>query len=128
MPRKRHAESQGNWLVFAKAFTPELLERHLYLRATYAKLNHFIQEVERLGLERDFHAASKLAATRKRKEMIERGNQLVTSMRLVLKSELGKDNEELVAFGIKPFRGRKRAKKNAEAETPSPETAEPSES
>jgi len=33
----------------------------------------------------------------------------------------------LVAFGIKPFRGRKRAKKKAVAETPTPEAADPSE-
>lgn len=126
MPRKRQAESQGSWMLFAKAFTPELIESHIYLKATYAKLNHFIQEVERLGLERDFHAASKLAATRKRKEMIAAGNRLVTAMQLTLRDLLGPDNEQLTAFGVKPFRGRKRAKKNPEAETPSPEPADPS--
>ena len=128
MPRKRLAETRGNWILFAKAFTPELIESHLYLKATYGKLNHFIQEVERLGLERDSHAASKLTATRQRNEMIEAGNRLITAMQLTLKDHLGKDNEQLTAFGIKPFRGRKRAKKTAEAETPSPEPADPSES
>jgi hypothetical protein len=127
MPRKRHAESQGSWLLFAGSLTPELTESHVYLKASYAKLRHFIEEVERLGLERDFHSASKLTATRKRNEMIAGGNRLVTAMQLVLKDHLGKDNEQLTAFGIKPFRGRKRAKKNAEAETSSPEPVDPSE-
>jgi hypothetical protein len=128
MPRKRQAETRGSWMLFAKAFTPELIESHIYLKATYAKLNHFIQEVERLGLERDFHAASKLEATRQRKKMIAAGSRLVTAMQLTLRDHLGPDNEQLTAFGIKPFRGRKRAKKNAAAETPSPEPVDPSES
>ena len=127
MPRKRQTESHGNWLLFADAFTPELRESHIYLKASHAKLKHFISEVERLGIERDFHAASKLTATRERKEMIAAGNRLVTAMQLTLRDLLGPDNEQLTAFGIKPFRGRKRAKKNAAAETPSPEPADPSE-
>ncbi|HEV7504453.1 MAG TPA: hypothetical protein VGS07_06055 [Thermoanaerobaculia bacterium] len=128
MPRKRQAETRGSWMLFAKAFTPELVESHIYLKATYAKLNHFIQEVERLGLERDFHAASKLEATRQRKKMIAAGSRLVTAMQLTLRDHLGPDNEQLTAFGIKPFRGRKHAKKNAAAETPSPVPVDPSES
>ncbi len=44
-----------------------------YLKPTYAKLMHFIEEVERLGVERDFHAAGKPAATRQRNEMIVAG-------------------------------------------------------
>ncbi len=127
MPRKRQAESHGNWLLFADAFTPELRESHIFLKSSHAKLTHFVEEVERLGLERDFHAASKLKATRERKEMIAAGNRLVTAMQLTLRDLLGPDNEQLTAFGVKPFRGRKRAKKNAEAETPSLEPSDPSE-
>jgi hypothetical protein len=127
MPRKRHAETTGSWMNFAEAFTPELTDSHLYLKASYAKLRNFIGEVERLGLERDFHNASKLTATRKRNEMIAAGNRLVTAMQLTLKDHLGKDNEQLTAFGIQPFRSRKRAKKKADAETPPAETADDSE-
>jgi hypothetical protein len=127
MPRKRQAESQGSWLLFADAFTPELRESHVYLKSTHAKLMNFIQEVERLGIERDSYNARKLEATRKRNEMIVAANRLVASMQLALRDHLGPDNEQLTAFGIKPFRGRKRVKKNAEAETPSPEPADPSE-
>jgi len=126
MPRKRLAESTGSWMNFAEAFTPELTESHVYLKATFAKLNHFIEEVERLGLERDSHNASKLAATRQRNEMIVAGNRLVNAMQTALKDHLGKDNEQLTAFGIQPFRGRKRAKKETEAEIPPQETADPS--
>ena len=128
MPRKRQMESMGSWMSFAKAFTPELTESHVYLKTTYAKLNHFIEEVERLGLERDFHAASKLKATRQRRETIAAGNRLVTAMQTALRDHLGPDNEQLTAFGIKPFRGRKRAKKETAAETPSVEPSDPSES
>jgi len=109
--------------MFAKAFTPEMTESHLYLKASFAKLRNFIDEVERLGIERDSHAASKLAATRKRNEMILAGNRLVTAMQLALRDHLGPDNEQLTGFGIKPFRGRKRAKKKTDAETPPPERA-----
>ena len=127
MPRKRHAVSTGSWMMFADAFSPELTESHVYLKSTHAKLRLFIQEVEQLGIERDFHSASKMAATRKRNEMIVVGNRLVNAMQTALKDHLGKDNEQLAAFGIQPFRGRKRAKKEPEAEIPPQETADPSE-
>lgn len=127
MARKRHAVSTGSWMMFAEGFTPELTESHLYLKASYAKLRGFIEEVERLGVERNFHQASKQDATRRRNEAIVAGNSLVHAMQLALKDHLGKDNEQLVAFGIQPFRGRKRAKKETEAEIPPQETAVPSE-
>jgi hypothetical protein len=60
MPRKRIAESTGSWMLFADAFSPELTESHVYLKSTHAKLRNFIEEVEQLGIERDFHSASKL--------------------------------------------------------------------
>jgi hypothetical protein len=127
MPRKRQAVSTGSWMLFANAFTPELTESQVYLKASYAKLRGFIEEVERLGVERNFHAASKQEATRKRNEMIVAGNRLVDAMQVALRDHLGKDSEQLAAFGIQPFRGRKRAKKETEAETPLQETADPSE-
>jgi hypothetical protein len=126
MPRKRIAESTGSWMLFADAFSPELTESHVYLKSTHAKLRNFIEEVEQLGIERDFHSASKLAATRKRNEMIAAGNRLVNAMQTALKDHLGKDNEQLTAFGIQPFRGRKRAKKETAVEIPPQETVEPS--
>jgi len=109
--------------MFADAFTPELTESHVYMKSSYAKLRHFIEGVERLGHERDSYNARKLEATRKRNEMIVAGNRLVAAMQLALKDHLGSDNEQLTAFGIKPFRGRKRAKKETDAETPPQETA-----
>jgi hypothetical protein len=74
---------------------------------------------------RRFHRAPSNPQTQKDDRAA--GNRLVTAMQLALKDYLGRDNEQLTAFGIKPFRGRKRAKENAEAETPSLETADPSE-
>ncbi len=127
MARKRQAESRGSWIMFAAAFPPELTESHPYFKASYAKLTGIMAEVERLGHERDAHNASKLAATRQRNELIRAGNQLVDVMQTALKDHLGADNEQLVAYGIKPFRGRKRAKKEAAAESPSPNAADPSE-
>lgn len=127
MPRKRHAVSTGSWMMFAEAFTPELTESHIYLKSSYAKLRGFIEEVERLGVERNFHAASKQDATRRRNEAIVAGNRLVNAMQVALRDVLGKDNEQLAAFGIQPFRSRKRAKKEPQAEIPPQETADPSE-
>jgi hypothetical protein len=128
MARKRQAESTGSWIMFAAAFSPELTESHRYFKASYAKLTRIMADVERLGLERDAHNASKLAATRQRNELIVAGNRLVNAMQVALKDHLGKDNEQLVAFGIQPFRGRKRAKMKTAAESPSPEAVDPSES
>jgi hypothetical protein len=127
MARKRHAVSTGSWMMFAEAFTPELTESHVYIKSSHAKLRHFIEEVERLGVERDSYNSRKLEATRKRNKMIVAGNRLVAAMQLALRDHLGPDNEQLTAFGIKPFRGKKRVKKETDAETPPQESADPPE-
>ena len=46
-----------------------------------------------------------------RGEVLAEGRILATTLQTVLKQRFGSRNEELVAFGIKPFRGLKRARK-----------------
>lgn len=124
MPRTRIAHTRGDWLRFAQSVTPETTAGHAFLEYSRAKLQHFIEEVDRLEVERDFHNARKLEATRRRNEMIEEGRRLVTAMRNVLKEHMGIDNERLAEFGIQPFRVRKRAKKPAESAPPPAESEE----
>ncbi len=124
MPRIRIAETMGELHQFAHTITPETTAGHVFLEYAHAKLTRFLEEIDRLTAERDFHTARKQEATRRRNEMLAEGSRLATAMRLVLKDHLGPDNERLAEFGIQPFRGRKRAKKPVDAETPPVETAD----
>jgi len=67
--------------------------------------------LDRLVLERDFHEARKQEATHRINEVLAEGRIVATVLQAVLKQHFGASSEELVAFGIKPFRGLKRARK-----------------
>ena len=73
MPRTRIAHTMGDLQLFAQTITPETTAEHPFLEYAHAKLKRFIEEIDQLGVERDFHAARKLEATRRRNEMIEEG-------------------------------------------------------
>jgi hypothetical protein len=124
MPRIRIAETMGDLHRFAHTITPETTAGHAFLEYAHAKLTRFLEEIDRLTAERDFHTARKQEATQRRNEMLAEGSRLATAMRLTLKDHLGPDNERLAEFGIQPFRGRKRAKKPVDTETPPAETAD----
>lgn len=124
MPRIRIAETMGELHRFAHTITPETTAGHAFLEYAHAKLTRFLEEIDRLTVERDFHAARKQEATRQRNQLLADGSRLATAMRVTLKDHLGPDNERLAEFGIQPFRGRKRAKKPADAATPPVKTAD----
>lgn len=124
MPRIRIAETMGELHRFARTITPETTAGHVYLEHAHAKLTRFLEEIDRLTVERDFHAARKQEATQQRNKLLAEGSRLATAMRVTLKDHLGPDNERLAEFGIQPFRGRKRVKKPADAATPPVETAD----
>lgn len=118
MPRARSNVTVGIWIKLARAVQEENMEGKPHLQRQYGRLTGFIKEVETLEAQRAFHTARKQEATRRIREVLEEGNRVATTVRLILKDEYGPTNERLVEFGIQPFRGRKRRRKSADGETP----------
>ena len=115
MPRTRRGHTRSEWSKLTLSVTPDLTKDLPYLEVPRAKLVEIETEVDRLVLERNFYQARKQETTRKLQDALVEGRKVASVLRVGLRHRFGDTNEQLVAFGIKPFRGRKRAK-----ETPSP--------
>lgn len=115
MPRTRIAVTVGELTKLANSITPETMAGLRHLEHGHARIQELLAEIEKLNHERDFHAAQKQEATRKINELVEEGRRLGTFVRDILRVEIGPREEKLVAYGIQPFRGRKRARKASSA-------------
>jgi hypothetical protein len=121
MPRTNTAQTIGELINLLARVTPEATAGVLHLEHARERLLGMVDELQKLLVERDFHAARKQEATERIQQLLEEGRRAATMLRLGLKEHLGHDNEQLVAFDIQPFRPRKRARRAA-----SPEDAPPS--
>lgn len=108
MPRAPIDFTVGDWMDLSKKVTPETTAGVLPLEHAHAKLQRQLGEVQRLLAERDFHQARKQEATKKIREILPAGCRTATLLRKILKEHYGPDSEQLAAFGIQPFRPRKR--------------------
>jgi|SRR3954467_3340098 hypothetical protein len=122
MPRTRTGHTVGTWWELASLVTPETTAGDPLLEQTHAKLQGFVDEIGKLQVERDFHEARKQELSERIQDLLPEGRRTATFLRQILKQRFGPASEKLAAFGIKPFRGRKRARKAGAA--PSPETPE----
>lgn len=111
MPRLRIAETVGDWAALNEAVTPETTAGSPPLQRAHARLQDCLEEVRRLQAEQAEYQARKQEATRRINEVLEEGRRIASHIRRTLKVELGIRSEELVRFGIQPFRGRKFAKR-----------------
>jgi hypothetical protein len=93
--------------------TPEIPE----LTAARAKLGAMYDRLLTLYAEQAAMAAARQAATREIESILEEGRRTANYLRIGLKTHYGKASEQLVEFGIQPFRGRSRRKKR-----PAPES------
>lgn len=121
MPRTRRNQTLGIWMGLTGGVTPELMEGRPHIQDSVNKLVAFQEEMDRLVQERNFHDARKQEATNRINEILVEGRIVATVFQAVLKQHFGSSSEELVAFGIKPFRGLKRARKGVEKKDAVPE-------
>src|SRR4051812_33217193 len=105
MPRTRRNHTVGVWMRLTGGVTPEIAAGRPDIQGSLDKLVALQAELDRLSQERDFHDARKQEATRKINEVLAEGRIVATVLQTVLKQHFGSRSEELVAFGIKPFRG-----------------------
>lgn len=117
MPRTRTGHTVGTWRELANLVTPEIQATSLLLGKTHAELQGYLDEIGRLQVERDFFEARKQEATQRIQEILPEGRRTATFLRRILKQQYGPRSEKLAAFGIQPFRGRKRSRKAGAAES-----------
>lgn len=127
MPRTPIAHTLGELEKLANSVTPEDTAGRPHLEHSHGELRKNIERIHQLITERDFHKARQQEATKEIRELLEDSRRGATVLRGELKFEKGHDSEELTRFHIKPFRGRKRPRKGAEApdENGPPSSEEP---
>jgi hypothetical protein len=115
MPREKHGVTVGAMQVLAMAVTPEDMANNPSLAFQTAKLQGYVDEIQKLVLERDALEARKQEATARINEILVEGSRQHTLVEVMLKCQHGPSSERLVAYHIQPFRGRKRRRPAAEA-------------
>ncbi|HEV8583221.1 MAG TPA: hypothetical protein VGX68_29485 [Thermoanaerobaculia bacterium] len=111
MPRIPIADALTELESLSQSFTPEVTEQAPYLAQKHVELQRHMEEIRKLIIRRAAYEARKQEATRKIRDRIGKARRLATYLRSGLRLSYGSDSEELVKFGMKPFRGRKRSKK-----------------
>jgi len=98
------------------------------------KLQDLLAQARSLVLQIDDHTSSKQEAQKKLRLVVRQGQRLVDFMRTGAREHFGPESEVLVKFGVNPFRGLSRPKKEkppkngnpgkpeAPTSTPTPET------
>lgn len=113
MPRTRRNQTVGVWIGLTGGVSPELAASQPHIKDALNKLVAFEDEMDKLVQEQAFHDARKQEATSRINEILAEGRIVATALRVSLKQHFGSRSEKLVEFGIKPFRGLKRARKAA---------------
>jgi hypothetical protein len=107
MPRAPINSTVGDWMELSEKVAPEAAGV-VPLEHAHTKLVGYLGEVRELLAERDVHEARKQEATKRIREILPAGCRTATLIRKILKEHYGPDSEQLAAFGIQPFRPRKR--------------------
>jgi hypothetical protein len=128
MPRTRISVTISDWETLKHSVTEETTGEDPALKVFYDKLQVLLAEFQQLAQQQAFHAARKQEATRRMNEILEDGRQTASALKAGLKNHFGNRSEELIKFGIKPFRRKKKAKTtDSPADTEASNTAgEPS--
>ena len=91
------------------------------------KFDGLVSEAQERSREQAALTAAKQESSRQFEESLREAQRLATVLRFAIKELFGADSEKLVEFGLKPFRGKARKKKEPEVplpEAPAPAAAE----
>jgi hypothetical protein len=111
MPRTPIAQTIVELETLARSITEEVMAEVPSMERSHVKLQGLTKEIRKLLARRDRYQALKQEATRKAHAHIRQAKATATLLRRHLKVHYGPENEQLAAFNINPFRGRKRRKK-----------------
>jgi len=118
MARKRKGLTVSELAELIHSVTPEVLAAVPEITDAHARLSGMIAEVNSLWVERAVYESRKQAATKRIDQIVEDARKTATYVRRGLSLHFGADSEQLTAFRMKPFRGRKRANRAAKPAKP----------
>jgi len=100
------------------------------LASAHTALDGVLNQLDELIAQRSFHRSNKQKATEKYRQLLDEGAKIATVIKVTLKQHFGNRSEDLVKFGLQPFRGRTRttatpAPENPPAPAPEEPTATP---
>ena len=98
------------------------------LEAARTALDKVLSRIDELLPQQSFHRSNKQKVSQEFRDQLQEGARLATVIRFTLKQRYGSRSEDLVKYGLQPFRGRVRTKKPAVPEvptTPEEPTAKP---
>lgn len=107
MSRTRIAITLDDWEKLAQGVTTETTAEAPQLQFTHEKLQGFLEEFKKLSLEQKLHDSRKREVTRRMNEILEEGRRTASALKVGLKQHFGNRNEELIRFGVRPFRRRR---------------------
>jgi len=111
MPRTSIPTTLTSLETLAESITPEVKADVPHLARMHVKLQSLIEEVRKQLSRRDHYQSRKQEATRNAHARMRQAKLTANFLRKGLIEHYGVDNEQLAAFNIQPFRGRKRSKK-----------------
>jgi hypothetical protein len=96
------------------------------LEPARTSLDKLLSEIDELSPQQTFHRSNKQKVSQQLQERILGGAKLATVIRFTLKEHYGNRSEDLVKYGLQPFRGRTRRQTAPEGpSTPEEPTVKP---
>ena len=129
MATGRKMETLGDLQRFKEAMLANVDKLTPY-EESRSRFDSLVSEAQEHNREQAALTASKQEASRRFDESLWEAQRLATVLRFPIKEHFGPDSEKLVEFGLQPFRGKARKKKEPEAplpESPAPVTTPPTE-
>jgi len=114
---KDHAVQLARWEALLASIAANAAELP-QLEAARTDLQRKMAEIQALQAQQGQHQAAKQDATKQIATAMKEARQLATFLGSGVKQRFGKESEKLIAFGLQPFRSKRRGPAEAPAPTP----------
>jgi len=121
---KRYADHSKEWEDLTASLAANTVEVP-HLEPQRLSLEKVLAEFRDLTLQQAAFQANKQKVSLRLQALVDQGQKLATALRVSLKQHYGTRNEDLVKFGMQPFRGRTRKAASVTPEPEKPPAAEP---
>jgi hypothetical protein len=102
--RKRYADHSKEWEDLTASMAANAAEVP-HLEAQRVSLEKMLAEFRDLTLQQAAFQANKQKVSQRLQAVVDQGQKLATVLRVSLKQHYGRRSEDLVKFGMQPFRG-----------------------
>jgi len=102
--RKRYADHSKEWEDLTASLAANTAEVP-HLEAQRVILEKMLAEFRDLTLQQAAFQANKQKVSQRLQILVDQGQKLATALRVSLKQHYGRRSEDLVKFGLQPFRG-----------------------